>query len=360
MNKKRTFVLAMAALVLGAGVVLAIGGILNLPGIQVYVDHGEWRQGTYSTLDITLYGVPTGYDVSDGTYIGWCLEDNLADDPPNGSGVWLMDSTDPGGFFSPCENYEDIPWDRVNYLLNNKAGLPWDVQRALWVVAETDYVGRYAPPTVQAMIDDAVDNGDGFVPMPGQVVAVALCADGLSGRVQPDDAWQDTIIEVLVPPRDFAGCTPGYWKQEHHLDDWVGYGPDEFFGDVFGVFDSRGLTLFEAAAAKGGGENALYRHATAALLSASNPEVYYPFTVDQVIEMVQQAYDPGYPDFEHYKDMLQDANELGCPLDNSRGDDDDDGEKPDKVDRDTGDDDDDEDESDSGKKPKKGRKKPKN
>jgi hypothetical protein len=27
------------------------------------------------------------------------------------------------------------------------------------------------------------------------------------------------------PPPGNQGCTPGYWKQPHHLDSWVGYTP---------------------------------------------------------------------------------------------------------------------------------------
>ena len=310
MCKKRSIILSVVAvIVLGVGVAFA-AGLLNLPMIPVYVTHSAWLGGTYSTLDITLSGVPDGYDVRNRTYIGWCIEDNWADDPEDDSLLMLMDSTDPSSFVIPCENYADIPWDRVNYLLNHKSGVPWDIQVALWVVAETDYASTPTTPAADNMIADTAANGAGFVPGPGETVAVALCADGLSGEVDRSDI-QDTFIEVLVPGDE--GCTPGYWKQDHHLDSWIGYGPEELFDDVFGVDSSwPDDTLLDALWKKGGKEKALFRHATAALLNAANPEVHYYYTVDEVISMVQSAY--ADETFNDIKDLFEGANEMGCPL----------------------------------------------
>jgi hypothetical protein len=108
------------------------------------------------------------------------------------------------------------------------------------------------------------------------------------------------------PPCD-QGCTPGYWKQPHHLDSWgpTGYVPDDYFNTVFVVdfFDPE-FTLLEALKAKGGGVNALARHATAALLSAAHPGVDYPASVAKVLALVQDG----------DKDTLEGYNELGCPL----------------------------------------------
>jgi hypothetical protein len=112
----------------------------------------------------------------------------------------------------------------------------------------------------------------------------------------------------------FDGCTPGYWKEPHHFDSWVCNSPSDLFEDVFGVeaIELDGLTLIEVLNAKGGGENALGRHAVAALLSACS-EVNYLYTEAEVIAMVQDAYDSG--EFENTKDMIEAANEQGCPLD---------------------------------------------
>lgn len=115
------------------------------------------------------------------------------------------------------------------------------------------------------------------------------------------------------PPAGGEGCTPGYWRQPHHFDSWVGYSPDQTFDAVFGVTSVFGsdATLGEVARAKGGGENAMGRHAVAALLNAAS-DVSYFYTTDQVISMVQEAYATG--NFELVKDQFEVQNELGCPL----------------------------------------------
>ena len=71
-------------------------------------------------------------------------------------------------------------------------------------------------------------------------------------------------------------------------------------------------TLLQALQANGGGINALARHAVAALLNASSPDVSYPYTVDEVIEMTQAVNDS--ESFKATKYLFENANEAGCPL----------------------------------------------
>lgn len=117
------------------------------------------------------------------------------------------------------------------------------------------------------------------------------------------------------PPGDGTqGCTPGYWRQTHHFDDWNGFAPDESASALLGR-DVGSLTLGDAVAVGGGGLNALLRHTVAALLNASNPDVDYPYSTDEILAMFQEAYDSG--DYEATKDLFDVANNLGCPLGNS-------------------------------------------
>jgi hypothetical protein len=93
----------------------------------------------------------------------------------------------------------------------------------------------------------------------------------------------------------------------------MSFGPADDFNTVFGVtagFDPH--TLLDAVWLGGGGEEALARHAVAALLNASNPSVSYMYTPSQVIALVQQAYNTG--DFETIKNMFEAQNETFCPL----------------------------------------------
>ncbi len=122
--------------------------------------------------------------------------------------------------------------------------------------------------------------------------------------------FYNSMIPPPPPPGGGEGCTPGYWKQPHHFDSWVSYSPGDSFDAVFGVSSSF-ATLLDALEAKGGGENALARHAVAALLNADS-SVDYDLSVAEVIAEVQAAYASG--DFETSKNLFAGYNEQGCPL----------------------------------------------
>ena len=149
-------------------------------------------------------------------------------------------------------------------------------------------------------------------------------ADGVSGTVGLDDTANVRRIDFVargsigideldffVPLGGGEGCTPGYWK--NHTDRWTApYDPSDSFDSTFGVTSTDNPTLLEAVGAGGGGEIALQRHAVAALLNAAHGDVDSGQTVQDVIDVVQDAYDTG--DFEDAKDELEDINEQGCPL----------------------------------------------
>ena len=142
--------------------------------------------------------------------------------------------------------------------------------------------------------------------------------------------------DVPDPPGGAQGCTPGYWRQieppnDQHLDSWTatGYAPGDLYETVFGVdahLDPAGPngeimnpTLGQAIALGGGGENALARHAVAALLNAAHPGVNYPMTEAEVIATVVAAYASG--DFESAHLLFEGLNEVKdengqhlCPL----------------------------------------------
>ena len=133
-----------------------------------------------------------------------------------------------------------------------------------------------------------------------------------------EDGWfgyrvcSDASVQITVgtPPGD-EGLTPGYWK--NHLDDWgaTGLSPADDFDTTFGVdlFDPD-ITLDDAVNMKGNAINSLVRHATAALLNATHPDVDYPLTAAEVIAIVQAALSPG-GDVKAAKNILAGFNELG-------------------------------------------------
>jgi hypothetical protein len=110
------------------------------------------------------------------------------------------------------------------------------------------------------------------------------------------------------------GCTPGFWKNHPFPEP---YTPETLFNDVFGVTiaGDEDLTLGEALNLGGGGENALARQAVAALLNAASDEIDFEFTVEEVIEKVQDAIASGDPEeIEDLKDEFDRENNRGCPL----------------------------------------------
>jgi len=130
----------------------------------------------------------------------------------------------------------------------------------------------------------------------------------ISVSINGGSTWAVLAVDegfIECAPPGGAGCTPGYWK--NHLEDWppTGYSPADDFDTVFGVdLFSPDITLNEAVRARGGGVKKLARHGTAALLSAAHPDVDYPFTVAEVIALVQAG----------DVDPLVAANELGCDI----------------------------------------------
>jgi len=159
--------------------------------------------------------------------------------------------------------------------------------------------GHVFSPVNQGANDAADSDAD---TMTGKTVCTTLIAG------ENDLTWDAGLCEVP----DFEGCTPGYWKNTRmHYCEWdaSGYSPDDDFDATFGTnYFNPDRTLLEALNAGGGGYDALGRHAVAALLSASNPDVNYGLTVQQVLDAVLAG----------NKDLLADYNEMGCPLNNCK------------------------------------------
>ncbi len=120
---------------------------------------------------------------------------------------------------------------------------------------------------------------------------------------------------TLEPPSDGEGCTPGYWKQSQHFDNWTSpYNNGLLFGSA-GFEDAfPGKTLLNVVSTGGGGLKALGRHTVAALLNAASPDVAYPLTVSEVIASFNAGYPGDKNDYENLKDQFEGYNETFCPL----------------------------------------------
>jgi hypothetical protein len=168
--------------------VTAASSDLNLPTAPVMI---EVFNGTIDYFITQLSDIPTGYDVANGTYPGWCVDTRteMQRSPATHEASLYSSVNAPG-------NLSSERWDMVNYILNHKQGNVMDTQQALWYFVH--FEGNYTPssPTAQLIIDDAIAHGTGFVPAYGQKMAV-ICYPSILFPSQP--AFQISIIEIANP-----------------------------------------------------------------------------------------------------------------------------------------------------------------
>jgi hypothetical protein len=153
----------------------------NLPPTPVTMQVAD---GTASYFVTTLSNVPPGYDVTNGVYVGWCVDKRYTIPRNVNVEVQVYSS------LSPPLDLASQRWDMVNYILNHKQGLMMDVQDAIWYFIKMDGIGWWsgsAPSaTALAIVADALANGSGYVPGPGELMAV-IC-DPTSTQI--------TLIEI--------------------------------------------------------------------------------------------------------------------------------------------------------------------
>lgn len=164
---------------------------LNLPEakVKMVVFPDDWviiPDDLPSYFDTQLYEVPPGFDVSSGWYNGWCLDKYHY--IYVGWVYWtkLYSSYDPN---LPA-GYKNYDWNRINYVLNHKheQSVMEDIQDAIYYfIYGGDLPSR---PLARAMVQDALQNGQDFVPGCKETIAV-ICDAGF-----PD--VQLSIIEIPV------------------------------------------------------------------------------------------------------------------------------------------------------------------
>lgn len=180
---------ALVVLVVFTSILVSTGAVsgshLNLPSTPVMI---EVFDGVASYFNTALSDVPSGYDVVNGVYPGWCVDirTEMIRSPAKHA-VFLYSGLSPPG------NLASERWDLVNYVLNHKQGSALDIQEAIWYFVRMD--GNYTPTSTLAwsIINDTIANGNGFVPGDGQAMAI-ICYPTILFPNQPD--VQISIIEV--------------------------------------------------------------------------------------------------------------------------------------------------------------------
>ena len=179
--------------------------VVKLPDFPVNMTVSHW--GAQSYFDTTLSGIGgpgEGYDVYDGTFVGWCADEHHYITPGLVYQVHLYSTYD------PAMPWPDDDWDMVNFIINHKDSTAnkVQIQKAIWYFIDGGYSG--SDPIILGMINNAINNGEGFVPQGGEKCAV-LCDAG--------ENIQHTFIEVDVPYQPEVHCEKLVWDQDS--GEWV-------------------------------------------------------------------------------------------------------------------------------------------
>ncbi|GEM_PF-1807618 len=154
------------------------------------------------------------------------------------------------------------------------------------------------------------------MPMPNKLIFVSLTIMIAVG------AFALTAVPASAQS-SLEGCTPGYWKQSRHWDNWEGYAPSQTLEAIFDVPDAYGMdstTLLQALNSGGGGgavggARILLRASVAALLNAASSSVEYGYSTADVIAQVNAALASGNrTTMLDLAAQLDRANNAGCPL----------------------------------------------
>lgn len=148
--------------------------------------------GTTAYFDITLSDVPSGFDVKDGSYKGWCADRSTVMPRGETLTVKLYSSSDP----SLPWHLREKNWSKVNYILNHHDGVTkTDIQDAIWYLL-CQYPSMYLSSTAKQLADNAQN---GFVPAPGEWIAIP--AEPIQNDSQP---WpfQVAFLQVTLPSQE--------------------------------------------------------------------------------------------------------------------------------------------------------------
>jgi hypothetical protein len=188
MNTQKTLIAFIGLLLISAGLAGAYTSIsgIKLPDTPVTLNVVD---GTASYWVTTLSNVPSGFDVTNGQYLGWCVDTSITMVRGTDHTVTLYDSYDPA-LPAPFHNPN---WDKANWILNNENSFTISaIQSAIWYVlgeVPWDQMGTGA----HTLVASANVSGVGFHPQAGQVIAIVA----VPGSNEND--CQGSIICIPLP-----------------------------------------------------------------------------------------------------------------------------------------------------------------
>jgi uncharacterized repeat protein (TIGR02543 family) len=155
---------------------------IHLPTTQVTM---KVFSSTSSYFRTQLLNVPSGYEVSNGNYTGWCTDSAHYINLNTAYQVTLYSSYNNS---LPSYLYHQN-WSKVNYILNNKIGSDWhQVQYAILYIL--DFGNQGLNSNGWAMVNNAILYGGSYIPDGGNIIAIIADAG---------TTVQRTIFELTVP-----------------------------------------------------------------------------------------------------------------------------------------------------------------
>lgn len=241
---------------------------LNLTPTPVGATVTTIESNAYYRVALTSTG--SGYDVTNGSYLGWCVLPSLP----------ISDNTlyKPKLISSYSSNLPPVlqsaGWPSVNYLINHTAeyyaqGADWiDVQIAIWYLL--DNTSPLDTALSETIATNAQAVGASFVPSAGQKIAVVLDFTDANG----DLYVQDLIIEAAVSGQ--PGTVSGYVYVD--LND----SKSKDAGDA----PLPGVTMILS------GTN--YQGVSVLLTNVTDTNGFYSFSVPAGVYSISEAPTPGY------------------------------------------------------------------
>ncbi|HEY3827207.1 MAG TPA: SdrD B-like domain-containing protein, partial [Bryobacteraceae bacterium] len=172
---------------------------------------------------VTFSGLPAGLTLKNQSYMAWC-PDFFGDFTQNNNSTPYTPYNTYGN--SLPVNAQSPNWDKVNWLLNHQptgAQATWILQQVMWRLL----AGQYAPaaqgyplpePATDNLYNQALTQGAGFVPAPGQLMGIMMYIDGMYPSAPADIAanpnlptngqpnvFQDVLLQVPVPNQGAIG-----------------------------------------------------------------------------------------------------------------------------------------------------------
>ncbi|MDP2180006.1 hypothetical protein [Methylicorpusculum sp.] len=224
--------------------------------------------------------------------------------PVSDGGVtpYIIDGANPGGnrtcaevgtaFFGDADYYE-FSSDRVNYEDGTFTAL---FPTGLTVTTDGTKVSFDSSFGIGAAIVKGSDDANVYVYYP-QVNSDSGLASPPNASGKP--AGLSNLTFCWNPEdQDPQWCSPGYWRQPHHLDSWVatGISPDESYSDYFGA-----VQLTKKGKTDGATDNPTL------LQVLQSPQWYGGDAFNKVGDLLSEA----HPDVNYLGARIEDS----CPLD---------------------------------------------